>query len=220
MSVLKILPPLLLLAVLADGQILIPGHCPKTQAMENFNISRYLCVWYGYKKYEDREVLNCTRHTYYRKTRKTAKKPIFKYRFITEGITEDNKTVKFRGKIHSDGCGMWSLCTANLFFQRRYPSPPSNSSPYHNVLYTDYTRFSIVGHCKNVSHEFMNMTYPWREQYLVIMVRSLTMTNVLRGDIRKEMKKLGMPMDGLKQIRDRSCPRLAKRKNEGNRCPT
>ena len=216
MSVLKILPPLLLLALLADGQMLMLGHCPKTQAMENFDISRYLRVWYGYKKYGDKEVLSCTRHTY----RKTASG---KFRFITEGITKDKKTVKFRGKFYSHGCGK-SVCTADLFFKRKYPSPPSNTSntsAFRNVLYTDYTRFSIVGYCKNVSDEFMNMTYPWREQYLVIMVRSVYMTNALRGDIRKKMEELGMPMHGLERIRDRSCPRLTKRKkNKRNRCPT
>ena len=212
MPLLKTLMTLLLLAVLADGQMFSPGRCPERQAMENFNISRYMCIWYGYKKYDNKQDLKCTRDTY----RKTASG---EFRFIIEGVTEANRTVEYRGKMFSKKCGD-SKCTASFFVKLDGDSLPSDASATYNVMYTDYTRFSIIGHCENAPQRHAK-TNPWHKQYLLIMVRSKNMTQELRVEIKKKMKELGMSKRGLELLRDGSCPRLTKRKeNKGNRCPT
>ena len=189
MSLLKALLTLLLLfAPQTDGQLESPGECPNHKGITNFNTTSYMGTWYGYKKYNSSEELNCFKVTY-------LLPEIEGFEFMIKGRTRDDRVVDFNGTIWRKCVS--PLCNAKFRIIRDDGSKKYNELPGFKVLYTDYIRVSIIYFC-DITY---NNGQEWHQHFLVILVRSKVVTGDLKTEIKKKVRKMNLPWKDLKTIR-------------------
>lgn len=189
MALLKaLLTLLLLLALQTDGQLESPGKCPKHNGITNFNTTSYMGTWYGYKKYNSTEDLNCFKVRYFQPE-------TGEFQFMTKGRTKDNRAVEFKGMIYRKCVSR--LCYAKFRIWRDVDRKSYTKLPGFKVLYTDYIRVSIIYFC-DITY---NNGQEWHQHFLVILVRSKVVTRDLKTEIKKKVRKMNLPWEDLKTIR-------------------
>ena len=185
MALPKTLLPLLLLAVLTDGQLEIDGECPHYQHKEGFNQADLMGDWSDYAKYPTRfnEGQKCNRIKYIKTNDTNNDKTQFEFVEYYRNTTT-NKSKQKRGKAIASK-RMQAMATFNFQY---YGGTPSGAPGKRHLLDSDNDKYAIFWACSTV---YEGVT-PKSRQFVFIITRKAVIGTSLKNRLRKQMTSLGL----------------------------
>ena len=208
MSLLKIILLPLLLAIQTGGKKpspkAFPGACPVYEVVDPFNMTRYLGVWYMYKRYKySAKPLMCVRDKY-----TMAGPEVFRYRTIGYKKTKYlPKRVIIGGLIFSYKWDEGNRAASFYFFQDETRAPEEDAPYDYNVIYTDYITISFVWHCEDYEYNGSE----WHIPYLAILTRSKNVNRALNRKINRRVRAMKLSLGLLEKSFDRdTCSKINK----------
>ena len=206
MSLLKTLLPLLLLAVLTDGQATFDGKCPVLAAMINFWPEFYEGTWYVFRMYINKDLkeqdLRCITHEYTRKgnglefTQSALRSPGNIKEVQTKTLVRTSSTNRL--------ASYRTIINAKLV----------NNYVDYNVVATNYDSYAIVWACVTI-----DWTAPFRRMFpnshytpgvvnkrtLYILTRDKIPSKKTKQLIKSELRGAGLKLREITKIDQKNC---------------
>ena len=145
MSLLKTSLPLLLMAGLTGGQLMLDGDCPNPPPiLKDFNLTLFMGKWFEYARYPSlfKPEVKCKSEEY---TLDVAGQRLFRIRIQVEELSGAGRVITSRAVANRVG----GLPNTTASYRIRYPNYGTPKRPNFNVLFTDYHSHAIAWNCIN-----------------------------------------------------------------------
>ncbi|ODN05072.1 Apolipoprotein D [Orchesella cincta] len=186
-----------------NGQILIPGSCPNLGGMQDFDLNRYVGLWYEVEKYMFLPEIagNCVYVRYKDHTNDTFRADIVQ----VEAITRKHVVSPSRGSIISND----GSAHIDLVVDVRVPLTfvtVKIDYPYY-ILDTDYENYVIKWSCRPgaLGHNIQSM---W------VLSRSRNYLQETRNIVHDKLRELGLRPEYLLLLDNYNCPSPRESENE------
>jgi len=187
-----------------SSQELSFGSCPKFPTVKNFDINRYLGLWYEYSNYFAifQAFQDCVTAFYTDETPSSSysgRQPAPKI-----GVLNRGRNVFLRKSSSAKG-----TATLNDPNDPNRPGElivnfggfqPESTSTNYNVVDTDYENFAVVYSCNNKLF--------FKSEILWILTRKQFPSPYLIKDIKKRIRHYGLDTRRLKRTNQKGCPRI------------
>ena len=187
----KTLLPLLLQTILVGGQVKFRFYCPKPQAMEDFDLSRFMGHWNVTMKYNVRSLHSLTCEYWVLDLFRNSEFYISEY-----GIIKSNKSSRMGDVSHSRYRAVpfqpKDKPVSKTSFQLKMPTEygelddfPDYPEPDFTVLDSDYTGYAIIWACRQLDETF-------HERELYVLTRGEDVSQKITDRYHKKLIDLGM----------------------------